>query len=103
MTSPNKPPADGTKLITPGGMPASRKILNTRYEDKIAEWLGFHSTTLPYKHSLQSSAFNVSTRFSSVTGGAKEPIRLPANQDSSEKQPSKLRWRWWYTLDLKQM
>jgi len=50
MTWPNKLPDDGIKLITPAGRPASRNILNTRYEDKTAEWLGFHSTTLPYKH-----------------------------------------------------
>jgi len=54
ITWPNTRPADGTKLITPGGMPASRNILKTRYEDKTAEWLGFQSTTLPCKHSQQS-------------------------------------------------
>jgi len=64
MAWPNVPPVDGTKLITPGGKPASRKILNAMYDDKTAEWLGFHSTTLPYKHSLQSSAFTLLTMFS---------------------------------------
>ena len=45
--SPNTGPSAGTKLITPGGTPASRRSLKTMYDDNIAVSDGFHRTTLP--------------------------------------------------------
>ncbi len=50
MTSPNTGPSAGTKLMTPGGTPASRRILKHIYEDSIDVVAGFHNTTLPCKN-----------------------------------------------------
>jgi hypothetical protein len=36
-----------TKLMTPGGKPASRNILYTVYDDSMAVSDGFHSTAFP--------------------------------------------------------
>ncbi len=36
IVSPKSGPAAGTKLITPGGRPASRNILYKTYEERIA-------------------------------------------------------------------
>ncbi len=44
---PNTGPSVGTKLMTPSGIPASRRILNTIQFDSIAVSDGFHTVTLP--------------------------------------------------------
>ena len=47
QTSVIGPGSPGTKLITPSGMPASRRIWNTNQLERIAVCDGFHTTVLP--------------------------------------------------------
>ena len=45
---PKTGPSAGTKFMTPGGRPASRRILKTMYDERTAVSDGFHNTTFPY-------------------------------------------------------
>ena len=74
--SPNSGPGAGTKFTTPGGSPASLKILNMVQFESIAVSEGFHTVALPIR-------VGVAPRFA--------PMAVKLKGEMEAMNPSRLR------------